>query len=1146
VSSRHGEPAGTEPEPNGSIPAECPSCGVKNRPGARFCGECASPLARAQCAACGESFPQGQKFCDACGQPVGLTPVPSAPREPPAPPPHLAARILAEKAALPARGGERKLITSLFADIQGSVELMQDLDPEAAAEIVDPLLDIMIETIHQFEGYVDKCTGDGILALFGAPIAQEDHAQRAALAAVRIQQRIAEYAADLERRGGPAVRARIGLNSGQAVLRAIRKDDLRVEYTPIGHATNLAARLQTLAPPGGVLASEATYRLADGFVEFREAGAVPVKGVREPVPTYEVVGAGQLNTRLERSARRGLSPFTGRDAELRQLRRALDLTLAGTGQVVALLGEPGIGKSRLFHEFAALSRANCVVLEGHALPHAGSAPYLPLIVLLRGLFGITTDDGPELRQQKVAAHVTELDPSLDDATPYLLHLLGVSDPSSPIRQMDGALRRHRTFDAVKRLLLQESIRQPLVLMFEDLQWIDGETQAILDLLVESIASASCLLLVNYRPEYEHRWGRKTYYTQLSVEALDELHGSQILSRLLGDDPELDDVKRLILDKSEGNPFFIEEIIQTLIDRGAVRRGDEGITLVASPLNIEIPETVQGVLMARIDRLPDGDRRLLQTLSVIGRAFSANLARQVVDVPEEELVRTLAALQDAEFINERTTATGTRYTFKHALTQLVSYESMLGANRRALHERVAEAIEEQAVRLEDYYGELAHHYRLGSNLPKAIGFLQLAAAQAIQRSAHNEAVEHLQTALELLERLPEGPERLQRELAIQVSLGLPLALTRGYADPEAGRVLLRAQELCEQVQSSPQLFPVLFGLWAFYLVRGEHALSRQMAVQLLEMAHAADNTELLLEAHRALGATLFFAHELEAAREHLEAGLALYDQTLHAHHAFVFGQDPGVSCFAYLGNVLWHLGYPDAAETTAERGVELAQRIAHPFSIAFAHDMAAAVHQFRRNADRALEHAERAIAVSTEHGFQLWANYGKMLRSWALVYRGKHETQPADLRDALAGWRATGAGVCGPYMLGMIAESYAEFDEPRAGLELIEEALQAVERSDERFWEPELMRLRGKLMAEVGGVADTQIEAALREAVSIAEHRQARGLELRSARTLCWWLGERAAAAEARKSLQSLLDSFTEGLDTADAQDAERLLAALTN
>ena len=1043
-------------------------------------------------------------------------------------------------------GGERKTITALFADVKGSVQLMQDLDPEEARDLIDPVIWLMIEVVHEFEGYVDSCTGDGIFALFGAPLAQEDHAQRAVFAALRIQEEIASHAVKLRRDDRPRVEMRIGLNSGEVVLRSIRKSDLRAEYSPVGHATNLAARMEQLATPGGILVSENTYRLAEGFVEFRAIGPVSVKGVREPVQTYAVVGVGPLRTRLERAARRGLTPFTGRQIEQRHLHNALDHVLAGHGQVVALNGEAGIGKSRLFHEFVASARADCLVLETSAVPHGRSSPYLPVISLLRDHFQIVATDEEGVRRRKVADRVITLDPTLEDTLPYLYHLLGVAELSSPLRQMDARIRRQRTFEVLKRLLFRESLRQPLVLVFEDLQWADGETQATLDVLVESVMSARILLLVNYRPEYEHEWASKIHYTQLPLEALAPDAGDQMLSALLGGGTGLDQVKQLILEKSEGNPFFLEEIVQTFFDRGVLVRSPNGVVASSPVTAIRIPPTVQAVLAARIDRLPVRERQVLQTLAVIGREFSHELAARVVDASDDYLRAALASLQDAAFIYARPTLAGADYTFKHALTQVVAYEALLAEHRRGLHERTAQAIERfYPTRLEDHCGELAHHFGHSGNTAKAIAYRRLAAQHAVQRSANKEAVEHLTTALGLLQGLPMGAERIEQELAIQVALGAPLALTKGYAAPEVGRARMRAQELCQQVGETPQLFPVLFGLWAFNLVRGELRTARELGTRLLGLAERVREPPLLLEAHRALGATLFFVGEFTQARTHLEEGIRLYDARVHMDHAFLFGQDPGVSCLSYEAIVLWHLGHPDAAERTADAAVELAGRIGHPFSLAFALDMAAAVHQFRRQPARTLELAERAVALSNEQGFPLWSAYGSLLRGWALAGHRKGDAKMADLHEALAAWRATGALVCGPYLLGMIAEAYAEVDEPETGLPLVEEALAKAEASGECWWTSELLRLQGRLLVTSRVPRRTEAEACLRAAVATARHHGARGLELRAVISLSELLVNRGQGSEARDMLLKPYHAYTEGLDTVDLQEAQSLLDELS-
>src|SRR5881396_3552341 len=655
-------------------------------------------------------------------------------------PRHLAERILAEQAAMEARGatdGERKTITALFADIKGSMDLIEDLDPEEARCIVDPALQLMMDAVHRYEGYVAQSLGDGIFALFGAPIAHEDHPQRALYAALRMQEESKRCAEKLRLEKGINLQIRVGVNTGEVVVRSIRKDDLHTDYIPIGHSTSLAARMESLATPGSIVVSEHTQRLTEGYFEFKSLGAAQVKGVSDPVNLYEVLGVGPLRTRLQVAAQRGLVRFVGRQGEMEQLQKAWGLAKAGHGQIVGVMGEPGVGKSRLFYEFKLLSQRGCLVLATFSVSHGKAYAYLPLIDLLKNYFQITLQDDERQRREKLTGKVLTLDRSLEDTLPYMFFLLGISEPTSALQQMDPHIRKRRTFEALKRLLMRESVNQPLILIFEDLHWLDAETQACLSLLSESVATARILLLVNYRPEYRHEWGNRTYYSQLRLDPLGQEEAQELLTALLGDSAALQPLKQFILEKTEGTPFFMEEMVQALLEQGALVRdasriGTAHLALApAKPLaDIKLPPTIQGILTSRIDRLPAEGKALLQTLAVIGKEFSWGLLKQVVEKPEEELHGLLSHLQAAEFIYERPAFPEVEYTFKHALTQEVAYNSLLGERRKVVHERAAQAIEEvYRSKLDDHYSELANHYSRSGNTQKAVDYLQLAGQQA---------------------------------------------------------------------------------------------------------------------------------------------------------------------------------------------------------------------------------------------------------------------------------------------------------------------------------------------------------------------------------------------------------------------------------
>ena len=894
-------------------------------------------------------------------------------------PAHLADRIR----AVAMTDGERKTITALFADLKGSTALIEGLDPEEARTIIDPALQLMMDAVHQYDGFVAQALGDGIFAFFGAPLAHEDHPQRALYAALRMQDAMRRYSETLRAKGYPPLLMRVGLNTGEVVLRSIRKDDLRADYVPVGHSTNLAARMEQLAAPGSIVVSAYTHRLTDGYFAFKELGPTQIQGMEELLSIYEVVGVGPLRTRIEVAARRGLTRFVGRSREMEQLRQALMHAKAGQGQTVGVMGEPGLGKSRLLYEFKSLSLSGCLILEAYSVSHGKATAYLPVIELLKDYFDIQAQDDERKRREKVTGKVLNLDRSLEDTLPYLFALLGIEEQPSPLAQMDPQIRRRRTFEALKKLFLCESLNQPVILIFEDLHWIDGETQGFLDVLSESVAGAKILLLTNYRPEYRHEWGQKTSYTQLRLAPLGSTEAEEFLNALLGTTvgatsrSPLHDLKQLILDKTQGTPFFMEEIVQELVEQGVLVRDAVGVGLVPahsgrrqeSPLHI--PTTVQAVLAARIDRLAPDEKTLLQQLAVIGRQFPLSLVRQVITQPETDLYRLLSSLQHKEFLYEQPAFPESEYGFKHALTWEVTYGTVLQEQRKVLHERIGQALETLLHdRLEEHYDELAHHYQRSGNVEKAIEYLRKAGQQAVQQSASMEAVNHFTTALSLLPTLPETVTRNRQELTLQLALGNQLMVTKGYGAPAVEKTYSRARELCGQESPTSELFPVLLGLWAFSMVRAELRESRELGEQLLRLAQEVQDPLLLVEAHFALGGTLFWTGDLLASRFHLEQGLADYQPQQHGVNVSHYGQDMGVGCGRYAAWTLWVLGYPDLALRKSQEALALAQNLAHPFSFVYAlwHDTV--LQNYCRREQAARERAEAAIARSSEHGFAL--------------------------------------------------------------------------------------------------------------------------------------------------------------------------------
>ncbi len=1114
----------------------CPRCNADNQPTAKFCIECGVAFQGA-CVKCGFSNPPTAKFCQECGTSLKAAPEQVGAR---------ADRTVLVKAAVTDPGslqahqipdGERKTVTALFADMKGSTELMAELDPEEARAIVDPALKLMIDAVHRYDGYIVQSTGDGIFALFGAPVAHEDHPQRALYAALRLQDAIRAYSAKLVAHGGTPLEARVGTNTGEVVVRTLTTADGHTEYTPIGHTANLASRMQAVAPTGSIAITEHTRKLVEGYFQLRSRGPTRVKGLSEPINVYEVTGLGPLRTRLQRAASRGLTRFVGREAELAQMRRALELAREGHGQVVAAMGDPGVGKSRLFFEFKAAAQSGCLVLEAYSVSHGKASAYLPVIDLLKSYFKIATEDDERARREKVAGKVVILDRTLEDTLPYLYALLGISESDDPLAALDPQTRRRRTLEAIKRILVRESLSQPLIVEFEDLHWIDSETQALLNLLVDGIATARILLLVNYRPEYHHQWGSKTYYSQLRLDPLGKESAQELLTALIGDDGSTLPLKRLISERTEGNPFFMEEMVQALFEQGVLARN--GAAKLVKPLKeIRVPPTVQAILASRIDRLPAAEKELLQTLAVLGREFSAGLIKRVVGKSDDELERMLSALQLAEFIYEQPAMGDVEYTFKHALTLEVAYNSVLVERRRLLHERAAQAIEALfSDRLEDHLAELAHHYDRSGNVRKAVEYLGRAGRLAAQQTAHSEAVGYLKRALELLKNLPDSAECGQQEFDLQMALSWSLFILNPV-DPEREPVLIRARELCEQLGEDAKQMEALLQLAFFRCLRREFGLARELAERVLGLAEPAKATAMVAGAHYVLGAIPSFLGDLEAAREHLEVAVALFGAGPFRN----FGEAQYAQAVTItLTITLLQLGYPAAALTKNRESLDAMRRLSDPACLARALLLEAMLHIYLRDRRRALERAEELLSIATEHGMPFLAANAAFFRGWALADEGRGQEGLAEMsraHPALEGFAVTIS------LYSLLADSYRKNGCPEEGLTTVATALRETERGGERTVEPELYRVKGELLLMRDPPDEAEAERCFRTAIDIARRQKARFYELRTTASLARLLKRQGKRDEARAMLAEIYNWFTEGFEFADLKDAKALLDGL--
>ncbi len=908
--------------------------------------------------------------------------------------------------------------------------------------------------------------------------------------------------------------------------------------------------MQALAPTGSIATTEQTRKLCEGYFTFRPLGPTRVKGVSEPVNVVEVTGLGPLGTRLQAAAERGLTRFVGRQAELDQIKRALELAKGGHGQVVAAIGEPGVGKSRLFFEFKAISQSGCVVLEAYSVSHGKASAYLPVVELLREYLRITAEDDSRLRREKVIGKVLGLDRALEDTLPYVFGLLGIQEGDDPLAQMDAQIRRRRTQEALKRILLRESLNQPLILVFEDLHWIDSETQGLLNLLADSIANARILLAVNYRPEYRHEWGHRTHYTQLRLDPLAAESADEMLTALLtadlplpdqgeGPDVGIEELKRFIIERTQGNPFFIEEIIQALFDEGVLVRNG-AIKVTRALAQVHLPPTVQGMLAARIDRLPPPEKELLLTLAVLGREFPLGLIGGVTQMPAPEIERMLANLQLGEFIYEQPAFPEAEYIFKHALTQEVAYNSVLTHRRKSLHERAGRAIESlYADRLKDHFDELVHHYSRSDNAPKAVEYLRLASAQALNRSHYEEAIAHAAAALKLVGRLPEGPGRLREELALQLITGQASMSAVGFNSPEVERALVRAETICREIGNAAEMFPILGALRIYYLGFGNRDRVRELAAQMVEIAENQGSKDLLAEAYFHWGDSLMLEGQFRDALTYLERAMA------HCQPGQKVAADIDALTMSLnrAAPTLWSLGYADQALDACRKALEHAASLNHPASIAVARFGSSMVRMLRRDGE-AEQEAEALAAFANEHGSSYYDWVALDIRSTALLERGLVIEALRGLSQIVELSRWTGVKLLLPHTLAAVAEAHGRIEEPARGLEVISEAFAEMADGVAQHFEAELYRIKGELLLMQDASNAEQAQQSLREAIEVARRQEAKFYELRATMSLARLLAKQGHRGEARAMLSEIYNWFTEGFDTADLTDAKALITEL--
>ena len=961
---------------------------------------------------------------------IGEAAVPPAPGPTPLPsvdvpdtqtaPPHRIASPLSETRAPEA---ERRQLTVLFCDLVGSTQLSGQLDPEDLRAVVRAYQEAAAAVIQRYEGHIAQYLGDGLLVYFGYPVAHEDEARRAVHAGLGMVQAIATLNTRLATQYRVQLAVRVGIHTGPVVVGQMGGGE-RHEHLALGETPNLAARLQSLAPANAMVISAVTARLVQEIFALEDLGTHALAGVAKPMALSRVRGLLAMPSHDEEFVAAGVPLLVGRDEEIGLLRRRWDQSQAGHGQVVLLSGEAGIGKSALVEGLRAQVRAEELPrMAVRCSPYHTTSALYPVITLLEHLWQLEPDDPPTTRVAKLEAGLRPSGLPLVEVVPLVAGLLAVPLPAERYAALTltPPHQKQQTLDALVAWLMAEAERQPVQVVWEDLQWADPTTLELLGLVIEQAPTVPMLHVLTSRPEFSPPWPPRSHLTPLVLNRLERPQVEALIALRASGKTLPAEVVQHIVAKTDGVPLYVEELTKMLLASPLLREEADQYVLTGPLRTVAIPETLQDALMARLDQLQTA-KEVAQLGAVLGREFAYELLASIAPQDENALQEGLAQLVQAELLYQRGRPPRARYLFKHALIQDAAYASLLKRTRQQVHQQIAEVLEARFPALVETQPELvAQHYTAAGCAEPAVHYWQRAGQHASDRSAHLEAVSHFTTGIELLKTLPETPEHTQQSLTLHIALGAALQVTKGHAAPEVEHAYTQARALCQQVGETPELVPVLFGLWRFYVTLLQLHTARELGETLLRLAQHADDPALAVIAHYALGWTWLCLGAFPAARQHLEDGIARYTPDQRRTPVFRMGQDPGVGCRAFAALTLWSLGYPAQALVHIHDALALAHELAHPFSLAWARCYAAFVSQFRRDVPTVHEHAEVAVALSTAQGFPQWAAMGTSLRGWALALQGQGEVGMAQVRQGITAWQATGAKFFVPYFCTLLAD-----------------------------------------------------------------------------------------------------------------------------
>ena len=1059
----------------------CPECQFENREGAKFCNECGHKF-ELICSECGATNRPGAKFCDECGHDLtevaGASPVDYS--EPQSyTPKFIADKILTSRSSIE---GERKLVTVLFADVAGFTSMTEKLDPEEVHQIMDGCFKILMDEIHKYEGTINQFTGDGIMALFGAPVAHEDHAQRACYACLSIQKAIEDYGDKISKDTGVDFKMRIGLNSGPVIVGAIG-NDLRMDYTAVGDTTNLGSRMESMAKPGTILLSWNTHRLVGDFFEFEPLGKIEVKGKKEPQEVFELIKVGKVETRIGASVAKGLTRFVGRKNSMAALKEPFEKVKAGSGQVVGLVGEAGVGKSRLLLEMRnTLFQGEYNYLEGRCLHFGGSMAYLPILDILKSYFEIKEGDREFIIKKKMEEKILALDEKLKDIILPFQAILSLKVDDEEFIKLEPKEKRDRTFEALRDLMIRGSEQKPLVIAVEDVHWLDKTSEEFIDYVIEWLANARILLILLYRPEYTHQWGSKSYYSRIGLNQLGTQSSTELVKAILEEGEVAPELGQLILNRAAGNPLFLEEFTHTLVENGSIEKNDDQYVLGRKASDIQVPDTIQGIISARMDRLEDNLKRTMQVASVIGRDFAFRILHTITGM-REELKSYLLNLQGLEFIYEKKLFPELEYIFKHALIQEVAYNSLLVKRRSEIHQKIGEAIETlYADRLEEFYEMLAYHYSKSDCHEMACRYSRLSGEKAKRNYSHKEAFAFYKNAIDLLNKLPETSENKKEKMEVISLMLQPLAFLT-YPEGSLG-LLEEGERLSKELGDERRLARFYYAMGFYYSLRGNPQLGMNYSENAFEKAKK--NQDIALMAPLALGLSISYA---SAGEFHKVVDMApdvidLIEKAERESDFFSSGLNPYSVLCNNCGLGMGLLGAFDEGKTFLAKGLRNATKMNNLTAMGAVEAGYGYLNLAKGDWETSNKHFEKGIKHSEEVKWfvmcaQSWSGLGYACAMLGNPEIGKSHSEKSFkiYRDIGFEWLLSQSH----YLLGWIHQDLGDLNKARS---LAEEALRLSQKNNEKLIEGQSWLLLGKIS---GKTEPLQIDK--------AEERILKGIEI---------------------------------------------------